>query len=48
MLRRNDRERRVPAVAGGNQYGVDVLAGEQGVLIVVHLAVAIAILLVNH
>jgi hypothetical protein len=48
MLRRDDRERRVPAVAGSNQHGVDVLTRQQGILIVVHLAVVVAVLLVNH
>ena len=38
----------MPAVAGRNQHGIDVLTSEQRVLIVVHLAVVVAILLVNH
>jgi hypothetical protein len=48
VLCSKDGERSVPAVAGGNQHGIDVRTGEQRVVIVVHLAVVVTILLVDH
>ena len=43
-----DRGRRVPAVAGGDQHGVDVLAVEQFAEVAVKLAVLVAVVLVHQ
>ena len=47
-LGRQDRGRGVPAVAGGDQHGVDVRPGQQLADVAVHRAVLVAVLGVDH
>src|ERR1035437_7791364 len=47
-LRRHHREQRMPAVARGDQQGVDILARPQLLLVGVHRAIVVAVFLVHH
>mgnify|MGYP000891881911 CR=1 FL=1 len=47
-LRRLDGGRRMPAVAGRDQHGVDIFAIEQLAEIAIQLAVAVAVMLIDH
>src|SRR5262249_15839729 len=47
MLRGDDSQGGMPSVSRRHQYGVDILARQQGILIVIQLAAAIAILRID-